>query len=164
MVAADAGAAGTPGPFAVVQAVPLPDHQVSFQCNAQEVVRYRYDRRCERPFWFPLVGPGGCWVTRMGHPHDPMGHRHHNSVWISHQNVNGVNFWEDPGPAKIVQERIEKLQDGPESASMQKLNAWLGPDGKPILRERRRMTVRPLADGEWMLCSVEVAVQHDYPI
>ncbi len=157
MVAADAGAAEKRPPFAAVQAVPLPDNQVSFQHDAQELVRYHYDRRCERPFWFPLIGPAGRCVTRMGHPHDPMGHRHHNSVWISHQNVNGVNFWEDPGPAKIVQERIETLEDGPDSASMETLNAWLGPDGKPILREQRRMTVHPLADGEWMLI-VELAI------
>ena len=29
----------------------------------------------------------------MGHPHDPVGHSHHNSVWIAHESVNGESFW-----------------------------------------------------------------------
>ena len=152
MVADDAAnAAAKPPPFAAVQAVPMPYDQVSFQRDGAQVVRYHYGRQHERPFWFPLIGPAGRVVTRMGHPHDPMGHSHHNSVWISHQKVNGVNFWEDPGPAKIVHQAIEKIEDGPEAASLRVRNAWTGPDGKPLLIERRLMTVRPLPDDEWML-------------
>lgn len=139
-------------PFAAVQAVPMPHVcQVSFQRDERELVRYHYGPQHERPFWFPLIGPAGRVVTRMGHPHDPMGHSHHNSVWISHQNVNGVNFWEDPGPAKIVHQKIERFEDGPSAASLLVQNAWIGPDGKAILIERRLMTIRPLTDGEWML-------------
>ncbi len=155
MVVADAADAATPAgeprPFAAVQAVPVPDQQVSFQRDGVELVRYHYGHQHERPFWFPLIGPAGRVVTRMGHPHDPTGHSHHNSVWISHQKVNGVNFWEDPGPAKIVHQKIEELDDGPDVASLRVRNAWTGPDGKAILNERRLMTVRPLPDGEWLL-------------
>ncbi len=117
-------------PFAHVQAVPMPHvHQVSFRHDGKELARYHYDPQAERPFWFPLIGPAGRYVTRMTHPHDPTGHSHHNSVWISHQNVGGVNFWEDPGPAKIVHRKLEKFEDGPDSASVTTANAWLGPDG-----------------------------------
>ncbi len=139
-------------PFARVRAVPLPHlHQVAFEHDGRERVRYHYAPTQERPFWFPLIGPSGRRVTRMAHPHDPEGHRHHTSVWVSHQKVSGVNFWEDPGPAKIVHQRIERFDDGPLQAALQTRNAWLGPDGKAILNERRRMTVRPLDKGEWML-------------
>lgn len=145
-------AVGGVRPFATVQAVPLPYlSQVSFQRDGQELVQYHYGSRYERPFWFPLIGPAGRVVTRMGHPHDPTGHSHHNSVWVSHRSVNGANFWEDPGPARIVHQAVEKLSDGPDAASLRVRNAWNGADGKPILIERRLTTVRPLADGEWML-------------
>ena len=90
----------------------------------------------------------------MGHPHDPQSHSHHNSVWISHADVGGVNFWADRGKSplgRIVQQSIEALDDGPAAASMLTVNAWLAPDGKPVLRDRRRAEVRPLADGGWML-------------
>lgn len=139
-------------PFAHVQATPLPHlHQVVFEHDGRELVRYHYDASYERPFWFPLIGPANRRVTRMAHPHDPEGHSHHNSVWVAHQKVNGVNFWEDPGPAKIVHQRIERFDDAPDQAALQTRNTWLGPDGKAILNERRRMTVRPLNKGEWML-------------
>lgn len=151
MIAPDVARSGEDKPFATVQAAPMPDQQVSFQLDGAELARYHYATRYERPFLFPLVGPAGRVVTRMGHPHDPMGHSHHNSVWISHQNVSGVNFWEDPGKAKIVQVKIEELTDGPSEASLRTLNAWLDADGKAILNERRLLTVRPMAGGEWML-------------
>ena len=89
----------------------------------------------------------------MGHPHDPVGHSHHNSVWISHNDVNGVTFWGDRGKnaGKIVCQRVEKLEDGADEAAVTLLNHWIGPDDKLLLMERRRMAVHPLTKGEWLL-------------
>ena len=36
-------------------------------------------------------------LTRMKHPHDPVTHSHHNSVWFSHQSVGDADFWSDNG-------------------------------------------------------------------
>ena len=135
-----------------MQAVPQAYDQVSFQRDGVEIARYHFGPGLQRPFVFPVVGPAGRSLTRMGHPHDPVGHSHHNSIWISHQNVNGMNFWEDRGGgARIVHQRIDDLEDGPESASVVSQNAWIGTNGVPLLRERRRTCVRALPGGEWML-------------
>ena len=145
--------AGEPKPVPRMQAVPLPDHQVSFQRDGVEIARYHFGTEGFRPFVFPVIGPSGRVLTRMGHPHDPETHSHHNSVWLSHQFVNGANFWTDNG-GRIVHQRIEEFVDGPanpEAASLQTLNAWIDKDGKRLMNEHRRTSAQALENGEWVL-------------
>jgi hypothetical protein len=52
----------------------------------------------------------------MGHPHDPESHSHHNSVWISHFDVNGTDFWGDRGGGRIRHKRIVEFEDADEQA------------------------------------------------
>jgi hypothetical protein len=143
--------AGKPVPR--LQAVPQPDHQLAFQRDGGEIARYHFAPTLHRPFLFPLVGPSGRALTRLGHPRDPEGHSHHNSVWVSHNDVNGVTFWGDRGTnaGRIIHQRIEEIDDGPDSAAVQSVNAWTAKDGKVLLQERRRTTVTLLPKGEWLL-------------
>ena len=151
-VLAAAAAAAEAGDPPRMQAVPQPYDQVSFQRDGVEIARYHFGAALKRPFVFPAIGPAGRPLTRMGHPHDPVSHSHHNSIWISHQNVNGNNFWEDrPGSARIAHERVEVLEDGPDEAAVQCLNAWIGTNGVTLLHERRRTCVQALPANEWML-------------
>ena len=134
-----------------MQAVPQPHAQISFQRDGVEIARYHYGADNPRPFVFPLIGKSGRSVTRMGHPRDPESHSHHNSVWIGHQSVNGVNFWEDRGGGRIVHQRLDRFEDGAMTALAEVQNAWLDKAGKPVLHERRRIAVRTIESGEWLL-------------
>jgi len=87
----------------------------------------------------------------MGHPHDPESHSHHNSVWISHNDVDGVSFWSDRGGGKIHHKRIVKFEDGMESASIITANEWVTGERKVLLSETRKVTVLPLDDSEWLM-------------
>jgi hypothetical protein len=124
-----------------MQVLPLPYDQASFQHVGEELTRFHFGPTLKRPFLYPVVGPEGRSLTRMGHPRDPVTHSHHNSVWISHQSVGGVNFWEDGGKAQIVCQRVERYEDGPESAWLVALNAWKDGDGKVLMNERRKVEV-----------------------
>jgi len=137
-------------PVPDVAVIPLPYDQASFQHHGRELTRFHFGPALNRPFLFPLIGPAGCSYTRMGHPQDPIGHSHHNSVWISHQNVNGVNFWED-GDARIVCQGVSRCEDGPEQAALLSLNAWQDADGKTLMIEQRRVAVEPLGDNGWLM-------------
>jgi hypothetical protein len=139
-----------PKPVPQMQVVPLPNHEVSFQRDGIEIARYYFGPDLRRPFLFPIIGPSGRSLTRMGHPHEPESHSHHNSVWISHNDVNGVNFWEDHGKGQIVHQRIEKLDDGPKSASISVINVWAATN-KVLLVEHRRVTAQALPKNEWLL-------------
>lgn len=142
--------AAEPKPVPRVQAVPQPHAQVSFQRDGVEFARYHHGADGQRPFVFPVIGPSGRSLTRMGHPHDPQGHGHHNSVWLSHQFVNGSNFWEN-GVARIEHTRMLRIDDGDDSALIEVENAWLDKDRVPQMHELRRTSVKLLPDGEWLL-------------
>lgn len=145
-------ASSQPRPFPRVQAIPQPDFQISFQRDGAEIARYFFGPGLKRPFVFPVIGPSGRAITRMGHPHDPEGHSHHNSVWISHNDVNGVNFWADAaGTGRVLHQRIVRLDDGADEAAVITENAWTGNSGTVVLRERRRLAVHLLAANEWLL-------------
>ena len=51
-----------------VQVVPQADDQVSFQADGAERLRWHFAPRYPRPFFFPLIGPSGRSLSRMGHP------------------------------------------------------------------------------------------------
>ena len=146
-------------PVPDLQVIPLPHNEVSFQHLGRELTRYLYSPAQERPFWYPLNGPADRPLTRMGHPRDPFGHSHHNSVWISHNDVGGVTFWPDRLPdaeaqkklGRIVHQWINQFEDGTLSATMLTTNAWQTLDGKLVMQERRRMMVEVLSSGDWLM-------------
>ncbi|MCA9271267.1 MAG: PmoA family protein, partial [Planctomycetales bacterium] len=145
--AAYAPAQPLPVPFA--QAIPQPHHQVSLERVGKEFARYHYSGDLRRPFLFPLIGPAGRSLTRMGHPHDPEGHSHHNSVWISHHDVNGVDFWGDRGAGRIVHRRMIRFDDGDAGASFVAANDWIDESAQRVLlHELRRVTFVPLENDQ----------------
>jgi hypothetical protein len=140
-----------PKPIPQMQVIPLPYHQASFQREGVEIARYHFGPSLHRPFIFPVIGPSGSSLTRMGHPHDPESHSHHNSVWISHNNVDGKNFWSDGGKGKIRHKRILKFEDGDQACSITTENQWLADKNKVFLTETRKLTAVPLEDSEWLM-------------
>lgn len=145
-------------PVPSVQVVPLPYDQASFRLDDQELTRYHFGPSLRRPFLFPVLGPEGRSLTRMGQPSDPHGHRHHNSVWISHSDVQGVNFWGDEGEGTIVTVAVERYEERDEPkphASMLVSNDWRDADDRTLLHERRQITVLPEdpsdANAPWMI-------------
>src|SRR5688500_2201321 len=113
-----------PKPVPLMQAVPQPYGQVSLQRDGKEIARYHFGPGLRRPFVFPVVGPAGRSLTRMGHPHDPESHSHHNSVWVSHNDVDGVSFWDDRARGRIVHRRVEKFDDRDDAASVTTVSEW----------------------------------------
>ena len=148
--AASAASAAEPKPVPRMQAVPQPRDEVSFQRDGEEIARFHFAQDQRRPFIFPVIGPGGRSLTRMGHPHDPVTHSHHNSVWFSHQFVGGTDFWGDKG-GRISHLRVLRYEDADDVAFAETENAWLDKEGKPVLHDRRRISVQPLAGKEWLL-------------
>jgi hypothetical protein len=158
----------TTKPVPLLQAVPQPYDQVSFQRDGVETARYHFGRDLRRPFVFPVVGPSGRLLTRMGHPHDPESHSHHNSVWVAHNDVNGVSFWDDRAKGRIVHQRVLDFEDvaADNRAAVTTLNHWLGePGGRVMLVERRRTQVQDLGRGEWLLTlDLQLETPRDRPV
>jgi hypothetical protein len=138
-------------PVPRMQVVPLPEARASILCDGDELTRSYFGPALRRPFLYPVIGPSGRSLTRMGHPHDPEGHSHHNSVWAAHESVNGESFWGDRGPGRIVHQRIVRYVDRDDEAAIISINAWVGRGETILMTERRGITVRPLSDRQYFL-------------
>jgi hypothetical protein len=149
--AAEPGELREAKPVPAVQVLPLPYDQASFQHRGRELSRYHFGPDLVRPFCYPMTGPADRSLTRMGHPHDPVGHRHHYSVWVSHHDVDGADFWGNRPGNRIVHQRLEQYGDGDDSAWLLARNAWTTAEGKVVMLERRRIEVGPTGDDAWLM-------------
>ena len=132
-----------------VQAVPMPHHITSFQLDGRELTALHHDPQDMRPFCHPIVASKNVILTRMGHPHDPIGHLHHNSVWVTHNALNDIDFWGDRAKrqGRIVTQEVsrEGYEDSDEFASMRMVNHWINAEDESVqLIEVRRTEIRPL--------------------
>lgn len=133
------------------QVVPLADHQVSFQVEGNERLRWHFGPSYPRPFFFPLVGPSGSSLTRMGHPGAP-DHDHHRSIWFAHAKVLGIDFWSDRTPARVRQKQWLHYHDSDDEAIMAVLLGWYdGHDPKELLEQELVAGLRPGPEGETFL-------------
>jgi len=105
-----------------------------------------------RPYFYPVIGPTGVPVIR----HWPMGdgpgeahdHPHHKSLWFTHGDVNGVDFWADgDGKGKIVHDKFVEISSGPQTGVIKQQNKWLAPDGKVVCTDTRTHRFHNQADG-----------------
>src|SRR3954467_6535070 len=135
-------------PVPRMQVLPLPGDQASVERDGSEIARYYFGKELYRPFLYPIVGPNGKSLTRMGHPRDPNTHSHHNSVWISHHDVGGVGFWNDAksSEGRIVHQKVLRYEDSDkddanDEALIEVQNAWVdgAGRGKVLLEEQRAM-------------------------
>lgn len=131
-----------------LQIVPQADDQVSFQVQGQERLRWHFSPRYARPFFFPVIGPSGRSLTRMGHPAAP-DHDHHKSFWWGHQSIGGVNFWEERGGAQqIRQEGWIHYQDGHDYAAIVVRLGWIDAHKVRLVQQELIAVYRPLANEE----------------
>lgn len=106
-----------------------------------------------KPYFYPLNGPGGVPLTR-NYPmrsdaaDEDKDHPHHRSLWFTHGDVNGVDFWaEGPNKGKVVQTRIVEAKGGDETGVVRTENRWVTPEGKALLTDTTTFRVERGAIG-----------------
>lgn len=132
---------------------PQPLHQTAVLLEDREIARWHFPPSAPRPFFYPLIGPSGRSVTRLGHPGAP-NHDHHRSVWFAHASVSGIDFWSDRTPARIRQHQWLLYEDGRDRAVLAVRLYWYdGHDPAELLRQDVVAFFRPdrRGDGGWML-------------
>jgi hypothetical protein len=132
------------------EVIPLPEQQFSLQIEGREVARWNASPSAPRPFLYPVLGPSGACLTRMGHPGAP-NHDHHRSIWFAHNKLLGIDFWSEDTAARIRQTGWLVLEDGPRSVMAVTLGWFDGHDPQPLLEQETILVLQPLADGEYLL-------------
>lgn len=68
-------------------------------------------------------------------------HPHHKGVWLSIDEVNGIEFWAEKGIIRNSGLEASEQPDG--SATLKVTNHWLGEDGAPLVIETSTITIHP---------------------
>ncbi len=125
-----------------VKVLPLPDQQTAILFQGKEVLRWHFDSKYPRPFFFPFLSERGTRLTRMGHPGAP-NHDHHRSIWFAHHKVSGINFWADNGKGKVRQKQWLAYQDGNDEAVMAFSLGWFIGEHQELLDQEVIAAWRP---------------------
>ena len=132
------------------EVIPLPEQQFSLRIEGREVACWNASPAAPRPFLYPVLGPSGACLTRMGHPGAP-NHDHHRSIWFAHNKLLGIDFWSEDTVARIRQTGWLVLEDGPRVVMAVTLGWFDGHDPQPLLEQETILVLQPLVDGEYLL-------------
>lgn len=140
-----------------------PSH--SFTVAGRHVATYQDGSRIRptsspRPYLHPVRTLAGTVVT----DHQPSDHVWHLGVGVALQDVNGINFWggrtytRDAGEyvwrqdhGTIVRVSASGAVAGTDAGALAEELSWNGPDGAPVLQERRNWTWAAVDQQTWRL-------------
>ena len=144
----------TPGASAIEVQTKREDGRVDVLIDGKLFTSYVYKGR-NKPVLFPIHGPDQVPMTRNfplreGVEGEAKDHPHHESLWYTHGNVNGENFWH-LGKAKIEALGdplvVAVTQNNLATATLTARNRWLAADGKPVLVDHTVITCTHEPDG-----------------
>jgi hypothetical protein len=107
-----------------------------------------------KPILWPIIGPTGKPMTRdfpmRNRPGETKDHPHQRSLWFSHGNVNGVDFWGERGKVGTIKHLEFTKIAGGNPAVVATRNAWLAPDGRRVCEDRRMLHFDTDGDARWI--------------
>ncbi|HTN76302.1 MAG TPA: PmoA family protein [Pirellulaceae bacterium] len=130
------------------------DDGLTIKLDGKLVTRY-VTKSGAKPILFPIVGPSGKELTRGWPMRDALefeakDHPHHRSLWFTHGNVNGIDFWSESGKnGTIVHREFVKSAGGP-TATIVSINDWLAPDGKKVCEDERTLRFGQTGETRWI--------------
>ncbi len=133
---------------------------VTVQADGQPFTEYLI-KSGSKPILWPVIGPGGKRLTRNWPMENGVAgetdrdHIHQRSLWFTHGDVNGIDFWSE-GKGRIEHREFVRVEGGPQ-AVIETRNDWLSPDGsKLVLQDERTFTFGADADKRWIDCDIRL--------
>jgi sugar phosphate isomerase/epimerase len=101
-----------------------------------------------RPYFYPVIGPTGepiirHWPMKDINPDEAKDHVHHKSLWFTHGEINGQDFWgEGSRSGKVVHDKFLKVSSGRNRGIIQSQNKYVARDGKVICKAKWSLAIR----------------------
>jgi len=144
-----------------VKITKLPE-KLSVEINGKLFTEYNF-KDGPFPYFYPVIGPTGEPVIR----HWPMkeseneaqDHRHHRSLWFTHGEVNGHDFWQGRND-RIVHDKFVKVSSGRKVGILQSQNKWVAANGKVVCTDTRTHKFYNRPDGQIMDFEITIQASH----
>ena len=138
------------------------DGTVRVEIGGQLFTEYVF-KDVPRPFFYPVLAADGTEMTRnypmkKGVAGEVEDHPHHRSLWFTHGDVNGIDFWAEGSNSKgkIVNESVEhSVKDG--TGIIKSRNKWVAADGTVQVTDET--TVRIKGTPEARILDYEVTLK-----
>lgn len=132
------------------------EDRVVIKIDGQPFAEY-LTRSGSKPIVWPILGPTGKPMTRSypmkEAPNEKQDHIHHRSLWFTHGDVNGVDFWAEVGtktPLGVqIHKGFDKIASGDQAVIVTR-NDWVDPNGKKVLEDVRYLTFGAKGDVRWI--------------
>lgn len=121
--------------------------EIAIAVDGEPFTVYRYADVPARPFFWPVLAPGGIPVTRSWPmsedvPGETRDHRHHRSFYFAYGDVNGVDNWsEEPGHGHTLHRRTTEVVSGPVFGRFRTESVWTDAGKQPVLTQLATVTV-----------------------
>jgi len=109
-----------------------------------------------KPYCYPIFDATGTPVTRdfpmkeieMEAKLKDRDHAHQRSLWFTHGDVNGMDFWGEGAKAgKTVHRTFEAIEGGPVMGRLRALTDWIAPGGEKVCEDQREIRFYKVANG-----------------
>jgi Methane oxygenase PmoA len=143
-----------------VEVIPHEDQRrVDITVDGKPFTSYIYPPTLKKPTLYPLVSAAGTVVTR-GWPLEPrpgerVDHPHQVGMWFTHENVNGLDFWNNSDAiprarassmGTILHRAVRRAEGGPGEGVLEVTAEWVDAHGAALLREDTRFVFRASPD------------------
>ena len=145
------------------------DDRVRIELGGQLFTEFIF-KGAPKPYCYPVLAADGTQMNRdfpmkkvEGEDQD---HPHHRSVFFTHGDVNGFDFWAESGGAKqgkIVTDDVKaSAKDGVAVITAQ--NRWVQPDGSVACTDETTIRARAIPDGRLLDYEVTIKAPADKPV
>jgi hypothetical protein len=142
---------------------------VRVELNGELFTEYHYGDAAHVYYW-PVLGPGGVKMTRS-YPMEKVAgeetdHIHQRSMWFSHGEVNGIDFWGEEASykgtpkipvGKIEHVKIVKAESGKDAGVLTTEAKWTAPDGAVVVRSLQTLRLYS-GEAKERVCDFEVTL------
>ena len=118
------------------------------------------------PYFYPVIGPTGVNVTRhwpikegQDEGNDKLDHPHHRSLWYTHGEVNGHDFWQGRND-RIVHDKFLEVTSGSKVGVIKSQNKWVSADGQTVCTDTRTHRFYNRPEGQIMDFEVTIHASH----
>lgn len=124
---------------------PHEDRALDIELDGLPLATYNYGSAHSgiwKPYLHPVLAPSGLPVTQNSEfPGTLRGHFWHRGLFVAHQRVNGVSFWEEREGVteRILHQEFLRVEDGPVVGRLLERNLWRTPEQRDLIIEHREL-------------------------
>ena len=123
--------------------------KIAVKINGEHFTTYHYGKERAKPILYPVLGPENKrmvrdWPIKKDSPDEAHDHPHHESLWYTHGDVNGISFWHvGDKMGKIHHQKF--LKSGKDEIITE--NDWVSPKGELQCSDTTRIKFMSLPNG-----------------